>query len=99
MEGHAALDRNPGQGYNTLLLRLIPWNLYSACPHRQFHTLPSLKHSRAAIPNSHPNACEPSREVICSIYIMIVVVTQPRREPRPTAREADTRTTKPLPCG
>ena len=25
--GHAALDRNPGSGYNTLLLRLIPGDL------------------------------------------------------------------------
>ena len=39
MENHAALDRNLGPGYNTLLLRLIPEDLYSACSHRQFHTL------------------------------------------------------------
>ena len=26
--------------YDTLLLRLIPGDLLSACPHRQFHTLP-----------------------------------------------------------
>ena len=32
-EGHVALDRNPGPGYNTLLLRLIPGDLLSACPH------------------------------------------------------------------
>ena len=34
-----ALDRNPGPGYYTLLLRLIPGDLLHACPHRQFHTL------------------------------------------------------------
>ena len=48
-EGHAALDRNPGPGYDTLLLRFIPEDLLSACPHRQFHTLPGLL-------NSYPNA-------------------------------------------
>ena len=42
MEGHVALDRKPGPGYNTLLLRLIPGDLLSACPHRQSLTLPGL---------------------------------------------------------
>ena len=55
-EGHAALDRNPGPGYNTLLLRFIPEDLLSACPHRQFHTLPGLLDSQAALSNSYPNA-------------------------------------------
>ena len=41
-EGHVALDRNPGPGYDTLFLRLIPGDLLSGCPHRQFHTLPVL---------------------------------------------------------
>ena len=39
IKGHVALDRNPGPGYNTLLLQLIPGDLLSVCPHRQFHTL------------------------------------------------------------
>ena len=52
----AALDINPGPGYDTLLLRLIPGDLLSACPHRQFHTLPGLLDSRAALSNSYPNA-------------------------------------------
>ena len=55
-EGHVALDGNPGPGYDTLLLRLIPEDLLSACPHRQFHTLPGLLDSRAALPNSYPSA-------------------------------------------
>ena len=58
-EGHAALDRTPGRGYNTLLLRLNPGDLLSACPHRQFHTLPGLLDSQAALSNSYPNACMP----------------------------------------
>ena len=43
-KGHVALDRNPGPGYD--ILRIIPGDILSACPHRQFHTLP----------NSYPNA-------------------------------------------
>ena len=42
IDGHVAVDRNPGLGYNILLLRLIPGDLLSACPNRQFHTLSSL---------------------------------------------------------
>ena len=57
-EGHVALDRNPGPGYERYL-RLIPGDLLSACPHRQFHTLPGRLDSRAALPNSNPNACVP----------------------------------------
>ena len=55
-EGHVALDRNPGPGYDTLLLRLIPGDYLSACTHRQFHTLPGLLDSWAALPNSYPSA-------------------------------------------
>ena len=53
-EGHVALERNPGPGYDTLLLRMIPGDLLSAFPHRQFHTLPGLLDSWAALPNSNP---------------------------------------------
>ena len=56
IDGHVALDRNPGPEYNTLLLRLIPGDLLSACPHGQFHTLPGLLDSRTALTNSYPNA-------------------------------------------
>ena len=55
-EGHEALGINPGPGYDTLLLRLIPGDLLSACSHRQFQTLPGLLDSRAALPNSYPSA-------------------------------------------
>ena len=54
-----AVDRNPGPGYDTLLLRMIPGDLLSASPHRQFHTLPGLLDSWAALSNSNPNACMP----------------------------------------
>ena len=37
---------------------MIP-DLLSAFPHRQFHTLPGLLDSWAALPNSYPNACMP----------------------------------------
>ena len=35
---------------------MIPGDLLSAFPHRQFHTLPGLLDSRAALPNSYPSA-------------------------------------------
>ena len=35
---------------------MIPEDLLSACPHRQFHTLPGLLDSRAALSDSYPNA-------------------------------------------
>ena len=35
---------------------MIPGDLLSAFPHRQFHTLPDLLDSWAALPNSYPNA-------------------------------------------
>ena len=38
---------------------MIPGDLLSAFPHRQFHTLPGLLDSRAALPNSNPNARVP----------------------------------------
>ena len=71
MGGHEAVDRNPGPGYNTLLLQLIPRDLLSACPHRQFNTLPSLLDSRAALLNSYPNACVPNREAAYTIFMMV----------------------------
>ena len=59
-EGHVVLDRNTGPGYDNLVLRLIPGDLESACPHRQFHTLPGLLNKQDALSNSYPNACVPS---------------------------------------
>ena len=38
---------------------MIPGDILIAFPHRQFHTLPSLLDSWAALPNSNPNACVP----------------------------------------
>ena len=38
---------------------MIPGDLLSAFPYRQFHTLPGLLDSWAALPNSNPNACVP----------------------------------------
>ena len=38
---------------------MISGDLLSAFPHRQFHTLPGLLDSWAALPNSNPNACMP----------------------------------------
>ena len=38
---------------------MIPRDLLSAFPQRQFHTLPGLLDSWAALPNSNPNTCMP----------------------------------------
>ena len=38
---------------------MIPGDLLSAFPYRQFHTLPGHLDSWAALPNSNPNACVP----------------------------------------
>ena len=38
---------------------MIPGELLNAFPHRQFHTLPGLLDSWAALPNSNLNACMP----------------------------------------
>ena len=93
IKGHEALDRNPG--YNTLLLWLIPGDLFSACPHRQFNTLLGLLDSQVALPNSYPNACVPSREAVCTILWWSLVLPGLETNLRPTSWEADTLTTKP----
>ena len=62
IEGHVALDRNPGMGYNTLLLRLIPWYHLIACP--QFHTLSDLIGSH----NPTLTHCMPCSEAVCTIF-------------------------------
>ena len=67
---HVALDRNQGPGYDTLLLRLIKGDLLSACPHRQFHTLPSLFDSLTL---TH---CVPCREAVCTIFMMVFGMTR-----------------------
>ena len=39
---------------------MIPGDLLSTCPHKQFHTrIPGLLDSWATLPNSNPNACAP----------------------------------------
>ena len=45
-------------------MKLITGDLLSACRHKQFHTLPRLLDSRAALPNSNPNASMPCREAV-----------------------------------
>ena len=74
---------------------MIPGDLLSACPHGQFHTLPGLLDSRAAQPNSYPNACVPSREAVCTIFMMVFGVTRPGGELTTYRGEADTLPTEP----
>ena len=79
-EGHVALDRNPGLGYDTLLLRLIPGDILSACPHRQFHTLPSLLDNRATLPNYYPSALRVMQGGGLYHFLMVFGMTRPGRE-------------------
>ena len=81
-EGHAAQDRNPGLGYNTLLFRLIR-DLLSACPHKQFYTLPT-SNLRAALSNWYSNACVSSKMAVLTFFIMVFGMTQPGTNPQPT---------------
>ena len=93
-KGHVALDRNPGPGYDTLLLRMIPGDLLSAFPHRQFHTLPGLLDSWAALPSSYPNACVTMQGG--SLYHFYDGLWYGREaNSQPTVREADTLPTEP----
>ena len=55
---------------------MIPGDILSAFPHRQFHTLPGLLDSWAALPNSYPNTCVPCREAVCTIFMMVFGMTR-----------------------
>ena len=50
--------------------------------------------SRAALSNSYANTCLPSREAVCTIFMMVFDMTQPggggTHDQRPTAWDADT---------
>ena len=70
---------------------MIPGDLLSAFPHRQFHTLPGLLDSWAALPNSNPNACMPMQGG--SLYHFYDGLWYDLA--RPTVREADTLPTEP----
>ena len=74
---------------------MIPGDLLSAFPHRQFHTLPGLLDSQAALSNSNPNARVPMQGG--SLYHFYDGLWLPDREAnsRPTVREADTLPTEP----
>ena len=75
---------------------MIPGDLLIAYPHRQFHTLPDLLDSWAALPNSYPNALRAyaGRQFVPFLWWSLV---WPSREAnsRPTVREADTLPTEP----
>ena len=81
IEGHIALNRNLGLEYKILLLRLIPGDPLSACSHEQFLTLSGLLDSRAELSHSYPNVCMPSREAVCTIFIMVFGMTRLGCEP------------------
>ena len=59
---------------------MIPGDLLSACPHRQFHTLPGLLDSQAALANSYPNACVPMQGGSLYHFMMVFGMTRPGRK-------------------
>ena len=73
---------------------MIPGDLVSACPHRQFHTLPGLLDSRAALPNTNPNACVPMKGGSLYHFMMVFGMIRPGGK-LTTVREADMLTTEP----
>ena len=63
--------------YDNLPLRMIPGDLLSAFPHIQFHTLPGLLDSWAALPNSYPNALramQAGRQFVCVEYLCHILL-------------------------
>ena len=59
---------------------MIPGDLLSECHHRQFHTLPGLLDSWAALSNSYPNACVPMQGGSLYIFMMVFGMTRPGGE-------------------
>ena len=42
---------------------------------------PKFLHSQAALSNSYPYACVPSREALCTIFMMVLGMIRPGRKP------------------
>ena len=84
IKGQVAQDRNPGPGYNTLLLLLILGDLYSACPNGQFHT-GTLHHFYTfglhCTANSKPNDKVSSRETVYTNFTLVFGMNRPGCEP------------------
>ena len=74
---------------------MISGDLLSAFPHRQFHTLPGLLDSWAALPNSNPNACMPMQGGSLYHFYDGLWYDPAERRSRTTVREADTLPTEP----
>ena len=60
---------------------MIPGDLLSACPHRQFHRLTGLLDSRAALSNFYLDACMPMQGGSLHHFMMVIGVTRPGTEP------------------
>ena len=82
IEGHVALNRNPGLGYNTQLLRLITvlrsFKCMSLLDSSTHYLAFRLLDSRAARSNSYPNTCVPSREAVCAVFMIVFGTNLPR---------------------
>ena len=85
IKGHAALDRNPGLGCNSLLLQLISCDLlfFSACAcpiDSSTHYLTFC--NQALLPNSYPIGCVLGRRAVFNICKMAFGMTRPTRKPK-----------------
>ena len=76
-EGHVALDRNPGTGYDTLLLRMIPRDLLSDIPIDSSTHYPAFWTVGLHCQTPH---CVPCREAVCTIFMMFFGMTRPGGE-------------------
>ena len=76
---------------------MIPGDLLSACPYRQFNTLPGLLNSRAALPNSYRSALRAMQgSSLYHFYDGLWYDPAGRRSlTHDLTREADTLTTEP----
>ena len=73
LHSQSFMTAGPGLGYDTLILRLIPGDLLSAYPHRQFHTLVGLHYQTPSLMH-----CVPCREAVCTLFMMVFGMTPAR---------------------
>ena len=87
IEDHLTIDRNLALGFNTLLLRLIPGDLYSSCPNKQFLSVNSTFYIVRFYYQTHTlkPACQAGRQFV-PLSLMVFGMIHPghERHERPT---------------
>ena len=96
IEGHVAIDRNPGPRNNILLLRLFQGiskelvTIYSSIHYPACYTFGLQCQTPIQTP-----ACQGGGGAVCAIFIMVFGITRLEREPTTYHTESDTLTTNP----